>query len=193
MYHAVNPDPKRFYRYKRFKETYLAVVNIDARCPGTGVIDRFLADLVTKKGRLNVQVNRRTLPRVVSLLLMLGRLRVKAFPKVLAIIELILQSRLGQQQQKFISVHLDQLLANLSTSEDENRYLIMWIVYFIRANGLPSATLAKLKLKDTTVRSVKTSRNALYKECKDFKLFTGVRTIARRVNMLDHLAVFKPQ
>lgn len=193
MYHAVNPHPRHFYTYKRFKETYLAVVNIDAKCPGTGVIDRFLADIVTKKGRLRVQVNRRTLPRIVSLLLMLGRLRVKAFPKVLGIIELILNSDVGQQQQLFISEHLNQLLQNLVTSEDENRYLIMWIVYFMRANRLASETLADLKLKDATVHSVQTSRNALYKQCKDFNLFTGVRTISRDVNMLGHLDVFKPQ
>ena len=95
-YYAVNPNPKKYYRYKRFRETYLSVVEIDRQIPGSGVIDRFLADIVTRKNRLRVRLSARTLPRIISLLLMLGNLRSKAFPKVLAIIESILQSRFGK-------------------------------------------------------------------------------------------------
>ena len=81
-YHAINLTPQKFYRYKRFKEVYLAVLEIDRRNSGCGVIDRFLADLITKHDKLRVQLNQRTLPKIISLLLILSERRTKSFPKV---------------------------------------------------------------------------------------------------------------
>jgi hypothetical protein len=135
-YHAANPRPKAYYTFKRFKETYLSVVAIDRRNPGTGVIDRFLADIVRKDYALRVRLSDSSIPRIISLLLMLANLRTKAFPKVLAIIEAMLRSPAGQAHAADIEAHLVSFLAELSKRESENRYLITWIYYFLRANGL---------------------------------------------------------
>ncbi len=193
QYHAVNRVPKAYYPFRRFKETYLAVVAIDRANSGCGVIDRFLADIITKKYRLRVKLDNRTLPKVLSLLLMLGSLRTKAYPKVLATIEAILQSTFGKQHSVEIAKHLADHLSQLSEREAENRYLIAWICYFLRANNLDSHITAKYKYKDPIVNATYTSSFALFKHCKDFKVFLGVKKAAKRTSLLKHLDVFKPQ
>ena len=193
QYHAANPNPKAFYNFKRFKETYLSVVTIDRDNPGCGVIDRFLADITTKKYRLRVEMNRRSLPKVLSLLLMLASLRTKAFPKVLAIIECILRSEFGSNHVGSIVDHLEDFLQQLCAKEADNRYLIAWICYFVRANGLEKRFKQKYRFADPIVRATYTSRFTLFKACGDFCVFEGVKTAAKRISMLEHLNVFKPQ
>ena len=193
LYHAANHNPKAFYTYRRFKETYLSVVNIDRACPGTGVIDRFLADIVTKSYRLRVELNLKSLPKILSLLLMLGGLRTKAFPKVLATIEAILKSPFGARHADSIAEHLSSHLRQLAQKEAENRYLIAWIIYFLRANGLEKAIGRKYKFRDPIVRATYTSRFGLFKGCKDFEVFLGVKQAAKKTSLLQHLDVFKPQ
>lgn len=193
QYHAANRTPKAYYSFRRFKETYLSVVNIDRTNSGCGVIDRFLADIVTKKYRLRVRLDKKSLPKVISLLLMLGGLRTKAFPKVLAIIESILRSPFGNKHAESITEHLCDHLANLSQKESENRYLIAWICYFLRANGLENSIAKKYKFRDPIVRATYTSRFTLFKTCKDFKVFLGVKQAAKKTSLLQHLDVFKPQ
>lgn len=76
MYHNVQPRRKNKYTWKEFREHYLAVLRIDKACPGTGVIDRFLADIVSRKGKLKIRVAPSNLQKVFSMLLMLATLRV---------------------------------------------------------------------------------------------------------------------
>jgi Reverse transcriptase (RNA-dependent DNA polymerase) len=193
QYHAANRSPKAYYNFRRFKETYLSVVNIDRANPGCGVIDRFLADLVTKKYRLRVQLDKKSLPKVLSLLLMLGSLRTKAFPKILATIEAILRSPFGMKHAKSIAEHLDDYLLQLTKKESENRYLIAWICYFLHANDLEGHLTKKHNFKDPIVRAAYTSRFTLFGGCKDFKVFQGVKTASKKLSLLQHLDVFKPQ
>jgi Reverse transcriptase (RNA-dependent DNA polymerase) len=193
QYHAANQNPKAYYPFRRFKETYLSVVNIDRTNLGCGVIDRFLADIITKKYRLRVKLSEKSLPKVLSLLLMLGDLRTKAFPKVLATIESILKSPFGKKHKDSITEHLSNYLVQLSEKEAENRYLIAWICYFLRANGFESSLAKKYKFKDPIVRATFTSRFRIFKSCKDFNVFLGVKQAAKRTSMLQHLDVFKPQ
>jgi hypothetical protein len=193
QYHAANRLPKAYYSFRRFKETYLSVVAIDRANAGCGVIDRFLADIITKKYRLRVKLDKRTLPKVLSLLLMLGALRTKAYPKVLATIESILLSPFGKKRSAEIAEHLADHLSQLSEREAENRYLIAWICYFLRANNLNGHITAKYKYKDPIVRATYTNRFTLYEHCSDFKVFLGVKQTAKSTSLLEHLDVFKPQ
>jgi len=190
-YNAANPYPKKYYGLKRFKEIYLAVVSIDRRHPGTGVIDRFLADLVKKDYTLRIRLDGSSIPRVVSLLLMLANLRTKVFPKVLAIIEAMLRSAKGMAHSHEIESHLVGYLAELSTRESENRYLISWIYYFLRANGLDGDLSAIPHPTHPIPRAVRTSRFPEFKHATDFDLFRGVKTVSKKVSMLEHLDIFK--
>jgi Reverse transcriptase (RNA-dependent DNA polymerase) len=193
QYHAANNLPKQYYSFRRFKEVYLSVLNIDKANPGCGVIDRFLADIVTKKYRLRVQLDKKSLPKVLSLLLMLGGLRTKAFPKVLATMESILRSPSGVRHSVSIAKHLDDHLRELSVKELENRYLITWIWYFLRANNLEKHVAKKYTFSDPIIRATYTSKFSLFSMCKDFKVFQGVKAASKQLSLLEHLDVFKPQ
>ena len=190
-YHAANPRPKAYYNFKRFKETYLAVVAIDRRNPGTGVIDRFLADIVRKDYTLRVRLDANSIPRIVSLLLMLANLRTKAFPKVLAIIEAMLRSPAGKAHADDIKSHLVGFLDDLSKRESENRYLITWIYYFLRANDLDDKLPLKLP-KHCIPPAVRTSRfTGISPQLGSFQVFQGVKAAAKTKSMLEHLDIFK--
>jgi hypothetical protein len=120
-------------------------------------------------------------------------MRTKAFPKVLAIIEAILRSPVGSESAGDIEEHLCDFLKRLMERESENRYLISWLFYFLRANGLDGQLSTGHKLTDPIVRATCTSRFTVFKSSKDFKVFQGVKTSAKRITMLKHLDVFKPQ
>ena len=47
LYHAAYPRRRQTLSWKEFRELYLTVLRIDELHPGTGVIDRFLADIVS--------------------------------------------------------------------------------------------------------------------------------------------------
>lgn len=192
MYHAANPRPKRMYSYDAFKETYLSVISIDKQCPGTGVIDRFLSDIVTKKDRLRLVVDKKNLPRILSLLLLLAQQRIKAFPKVLGILEAIIKTRDGKRYRDTIGTYLRNYLEKLAEKEEENRYLIAWIIYFLTANGFRRA-MKKHKFEDPITRSVASNRCLIYNQCQDFKLFVGIKNASKKISLLRHLDVFKPQ
>ena len=190
-YNAANPRPKSHYDFKRFKEVYLAVVAIDRAHPGTGVIDKFLADLVAKDYRLRVSLAPRSILRIVSLLLVLARLRTKALPKALAIIEAIISHPLPHVDAAAIGRHLSEYLDSLMKRQGENVYAITWIGYFIRANGLEGHLKQKYKVTDPVARAAYTSRFIPFVKSKDFKVFRGVRTARKKVSLLEHLDVFR--
>jgi hypothetical protein len=127
---------------------------------------------------------------------MLGSLRIKAFPKTLAILEAVLKTPSGKVHAKAIVEHLENYLDSLggtAQGESENSYLIMWIGYFLRANSLEKWLKNKYSFNDPVVRSVYTSHNGIFKGSKDFTIFTGVKTRSKNITMLEHLNVFRPQ
>lgn len=192
MYHAVLPKKKKKYTWKEFRELYLAVLRIEKLCPETGVIDRFLADIVSQKGALRVSVHEFNFQTVFSMLFMLATLHVKAFPKVVAIIESVLKGPLGDVHRAEIVKYLEEYLSNLSEDEERNKYLISWIGYFLVSNRLLRYLPLKPRYKDPITRSVFNNRGALFTACKEYKLFRGCQAACKKVSMLEHLDVFNP-
>lgn len=192
MYHAAHPRKRRKYDWKEFRELYLSVLRIDKACPGTGVIDRFLADIVSKKGRLKVQVEAFNLQKVLSMLLMLATLRTKAFPKIMAIIEAVIKSSFGKIHEAEIVAYLEGHLRTLSEDEDRNKYLIAWISYFFVSNNLKGRLKFKPKFSDPITRSVFNNRRTIFKDCKDHEIFVNCRKTGKMISMLEYLDVFSP-
>lgn len=192
MYHAVHPSKKNMFSWKEFRELYLSVLRIDKICPGTGVIDRFLADIVTKDGHVKVKIEALNLQKVISMLLMLGSLRIKAFPKIIAILESVLCSPFGTVHQSLIVSHLESFLTKLAKEEDRNKYLISWIGYFIVSNSLEKLLTGKPVFQNIITSSIFANKGLIFKECKDFKLFVGCKSARKKVSMLEHLDVFDP-
>lgn len=191
-YHVAHPRNRAKFSWKQFRELYLAVLQIDKEHPGTGVIDRFLADIVSKKGPIKVTVGPHNLQKVISMLLILASRRVKSFPKVLAIIESILRSPFGILHEAEIVAYLEKYLDTLSKEEDKNKHLICWVSYFLVSNGLKGKLASKPKFKDPITRSVFNNRAALFKDAKEFKLFQGSVAVGKQISMLEHLDVFDP-
>lgn len=191
-YHLVHPRKRKSYSWKEFRELYLAVIQIDKECTGTGVIERFLADIVHKDGTLKVRVGEFNLQKVISMLVMLGTLRTKAFPKIVAILEAILKSDFGFLHQNVIVDYLEKYLLTLSEEEERNKYLISWISYFLVSNGLDKLLSLKPKYKDPITRSIFNNRGNVFKDCKDHKIFVGCRTMGKKVTMMQHLDIFDP-
>ena len=189
-YHAANPRSKAHYDFKRFQEVYLSVLAIDRTHPGTGVIDRFLADIVDRRHRLRVSLSPRSVWRVVSLLLLLARLRPKALPKVLAILEAIIKNSALRFDAEALGRHLGEYLDELAKRENENIYAIAWICYFIRANGLERHLKRRYRFADPIARATYTSRFTRSSASTDFKVFRGVKKSATQVSLLEHLDVF---
>lgn len=192
-YHAANPTPKQEYTYKQFKEVYLSVIATDREFPGTGIVDRFLADIVTKDYKPNFAVSRKTVPNIISLLMMLATLRIKSFPKILGVIESIMRSADNPWYTDQIGRYLANYLNTLATNERDNRYQIIWILYFLKSNRLDSFIMKKYLFKDPIVKSIQSNRNNLFGKCRDFKLFIGVQVSAKRKTLLEHLDIFSPQ
>ena len=191
-YHAVHPRKRFRFRWKEFRELYLAVLRIDELHPGTGVIDRFLADIVSRGGNLKVGVTDRNLQKAMSMLLMLGNRRVKSFPKILAIIESILRSPFGQQHSAEITSYLDTYLRRLSSDEPRNTYLISWIAYFLVSNNLKLRLNFSPRYRNPITRSVFNNRGSVFLDAADFKLFEGCRTAGKMRSMLSYLDIFNP-
>lgn len=192
LYHSAYPRKRRRLIWKEFRELYLAVLRIDKRHPGTGVIDRFLADIVSKSGRLRVRLSPQTLLKAMSMLIMLGNRRSKAFPKILAIIESVLRSPFGQQHTDDILSYIDFHLEALSEDEERNAYLISWLAYFVVSNDLKKHLNFKPAYKNPITRSVYNNRGNVFRDSSHFKVFEGCRTVAKKGSMLEHLDVFNP-
>ncbi|MGE3277638.1 MAG: RNA-directed DNA polymerase [Vicinamibacterales bacterium] len=189
LYHAANPNPKRRYDYRRFREVYLSVVTIDRAHPGTGVIDRFLADLVRRDKQLRLFLRRRELDQALSLLLMLPTLRAKAMPKVLAIVEALLRQHPTNVKKQLIGKHVGEWYDELAQKEAENVYQMVWLGYFMKANGLAGYLSAK-KPKDPIARAPRTSRFSALGKSTQSHLFRGVIAAAKAGSMLQHLDIF---
>ena len=126
---------------------------------------------------------------VVSLVLMLARMRTKAFPMALSILEIILRTHRQLSTHRLISDHLQRLLRELVARESENAYLISWIVYFMRTNGMDGAVGAH-QFKNVVSRAVYTSRFTEFRRCSEFKVFEGVKSASKRISMHRHVRMF---
>lgn len=192
-YYNINPENKKECDFEGFKEVYLSIIRIDKNNPGCGVIDRFLADLVDKDYNICIKLDKKTLPKAISLLLMLADLRIKSFPKIIAIIESILKSNVGSKHKDSIVEHLEEFLQRLREREMDNIYLISWIIYFIKSNNLENKLKGTDSFNNPIVKAIHENQCDIFSECNDFQIFSDVKNVANSVTLLEHLDVFKPQ
>ena len=120
---------------------------------------------------------------------MLSRLRTKAFPMALSILEIILRTDRRPSTHRLIKDHLQTLLDELVARESENTYIISWVVYFMRTNSMEDA-LGAHQLSDVVARAIYTSRFTQFRACSEFKVFQGVKAASKRVSMHKHVRMF---
>lgn len=189
-YHQIRPSKGKKLDFQKFKELYLGVLRIDKENPGTGIIDRFIADIVDNQYKPLIPTNTTSLNKSISLLLLLAERRVKTFPKILGVIEAMMILSNSQRSKKLIEQHLNSLYKDLSKNWEENRYLICWILYFLKSNNL--SVSSRKRFNHPVLESVKSNRNKIFNNCSDFKLYRRISTARKAGNLSYHLDVFKP-
>jgi hypothetical protein len=116
----------------------------------------------------------------------------QAFPKVLAIIEVVIKSPFGVVHRQEIVEYLVSYLRELSDDEERNKYLIARATYFFVSNGLKSSITFKPHFKDRITRALFHNRSAIFTDCPEHKIFGGCVAIGKKVTLLRHLEVLMP-
>jgi hypothetical protein len=190
-YDAIRPKKRKRLTFREFKQLYLGVLRIDEEVPGTGIIDRFIADITDESYKPLFPISTKHIGKIISLLFLLAERRVKSFPRVLGLVESMLVSGRQSKITDIVEAHLNKLLKHLCADLDENSYRICWILYFLKSNKLN--VRRKPSFSDPILRSIQTSRSWIFSGIKEFRLFRGVRAARKAGSLLQQLDVFSPQ
>ncbi len=190
-YHAIRPKKKAQLSFQQFRELYLAVLRIDQEVPGTGIIDRFIADVTDASYQPLFPVSTFHIEKTISLLLLMAERRIRSLPRILGLVEAMIIASSRASATRAVERHLNNVLAEVSKEPDENRYLISWLLYFLKSNGL--MVKGSPSFADPILTSVQSNTCNLFAGAKDFRLFRGVRTARRAGGLLKHLDVFRQQ
>lgn len=190
-YHAIRPKKKLRLSFQEFKELYLAVLRIDQEVPGTGIIDRFIADVTDASYQPLFPVSTYHIDKIISLLLLMAERRIRSLPRILGLVEAMMIASGQASATRTIERHLNNMLMKLSKEPDENRYLISWLLYFLKSNGL--TVKGSSVFANPILISIQSNTCNVFTGAKDFRLFRGVRAARRSGSLLKHLDVFKQQ
>lgn len=190
-YHAIRPKKKAELSFQEFKELYLAVLRIDQEVPGTGIIDRFIADVTDASYQPLFPVSTFHIEKIISLLLLMAERRIRALPRILGLVEAMMIVSDKASATLAVERHLNNVLAELSKEPDENRYRISWLLYFLKSNGL--TVKGSAPFADPILTSIQSNTCKVFSGARDFGLFRGVRASRHAGVLLKHLDVFKQQ
>lgn len=183
---------KKKISYKRFESSLRGTLKVDHKHPRTGVVDRFLSELVSKDNELKFEFKSKDLYKAISLLLLLKERRNKSFPQILGIIEKILEQKAQkpnttQRIETIIHNLLDEKLKNI----DDNEYDLIWLIYFIKSLGLFTISFPK-KTKSPLITSLKANRSSFFSPLpKEIKIFDTIKSPGNNKKILEYLAMFK--
>ncbi len=176
--------------YKRFETTLLAVLKIDERFPDTGVVDKFLSELVSKKYNLKLSLKTKDALKVFSLLFLLKERRSKAFPQILAIIELLLE-RFKNEKELIENIRnsLIEKFKNIIKNDSDYQYDILWIFYLLKSSGISKLKISS-KTKCPLLLSVKSNSQKFFNTEKEIILYKKIKSAGKNKKLVKHLAVF---
>lgn len=177
--------------YKKFELSLLAVLQIHDAYPETGVLDRFLSELSTKKHTLKLKLKKpKNVQKVFSLLMQVKRRRSKTFPQILAIIErLFVENKKEKEIVKQIKDHFNSLFYLKIKRPEENLYDLIWLAYFMKSNKLPKIRWPK-KIKSELLTSLRDNNQAYFNDDPDINLFIKSGSLIPHKTIFDHIAVF---
>ncbi len=193
-YHKCSLKYIQKIKYKQLANTMLSTLKIDKQYPDTGVIDKFLNELTSKKYNLKLKLNEKYSQKAFSLLLLLKGKRAKSFPLVLAIIGKIIEKNQSNPDiLKNINQALEKIIIKKFENENDNLYDLMWLIYFVRSMDLFAITFPS-KPKTQIIRSLKTNSFTLFKPLpSDIKLFYTIKKPTKNLPLLEYLDIFKKQ
>jgi len=112
-YHAIRPKTKLRLSFREFKELYLGVLRIDQEVPGTGIIDRFIADVTDASYMPLFPVSTFHIEKTISLLLLMAERRIRSLPRILGLVEAMMTMSGQKSAVRVVEQHLNNKLAEL--------------------------------------------------------------------------------
>ena len=179
-------------KYKQLADTMLSTLKIDKQYPDTGVIDKFLSELTSKKYNLKLKLNEKYSQKTFSLLLLLKERRAKSFPHILGIIEKIIEENKGNPDiLAYINKSIETIFNKKILNQSDNLYDLIWLIYFIKSLGLFPIVFPK-KLNSELSKSLKTNTFTLFKPLPSgIELFHTIKKPSKNLSLLEHLDLFK--
>ncbi|MBD3338546.1 MAG: hypothetical protein GF353_05535 [Candidatus Lokiarchaeota archaeon] len=175
--------------YKQFEMTLRAVLNIDQKYPNTGIVDKFLSELVSRKFKLKLRLNGKEILKVFSLLFLLKERRSKAFPQILAIIEMILDRYAQSDVVENLIASLEGIFKKTASKNSEFQYDTLWLYYFFKSTEISEEKIPG-RTKCKFLQSVKANSQKFYKTSKDIKLYQSIKKVGKNKKLVEHLAMF---
>jgi hypothetical protein len=180
---------KRSISYKRFETALLTVLQIDQMHPDTGVIDRFLSELITKRYELKLKLKGKEFQKAFSLLFLLKERRSKAFPQVLAIIELLLKQIDDKALRRSMVSSIQKIVQKKLSDSNDSQYDLIWLCYLVESNGLFKIKWPK-KIHSEFIKSIRDNKQTYFNTEKDIILFDKIDIPGMNKELVRHLALF---
>lgn len=177
---------KYFLSFKYFESVLLMVLEIDKKYPGTGVIDRFLSDITSKNGKIKISLRKKERIKFISLLLLLKTKRPKIFPRILALVEQLYLFSNDSDLRDFIKNTFLELLKDKVSSQDEDEYELIWLLYFSRRVLHDTNTYGSFT--NNFIESVNRNKQIFYKDFEDADFFYNIDDIEKP--LYHYLKVF---
>ncbi|MBN8565659.1 MAG: RNA-directed DNA polymerase [Flavobacteriales bacterium] len=189
-YHAYSLKHKHIIKYKSFENTFRKVLVIDKKHPNTGVIDKFLSELISKKYKLKLKLSSKEIYKVFSLLLMLKEKRSKSLPQILALTELLVSTYENETEViNNIFDSLNKLTEKKFKKEKSNVYDLIWLTYFLKSHRKLTFKWPN-KIESYLLQSIKSNKQKFDLETTYCNLFNKIESPSKKILLAKHLAIF---
>lgn len=189
-YHTYSLKHRYPIKYKVFENTFRKVLLIDKNYPNTGVIDKFLSELISKNYNLKLKLSNKEIYKVFSLLLLLKEKRSKSLPQILAITELLISTYTKETEAiDSIFESLNELTERKFKKENSNVYDLIWLTYFLKSHRKLTDKWPS-KIESELLQSIKSNKQKFDTETTYCSLFNKIETPTRNVLLAKHLAIF---
>ena len=187
--------------FKTFEHTLLIALDIHRKYPGTGILEKFFSELLTKDKNLKVQFSKHErqclvqLTKFISLLFLIKRESEKTLSHVLSLIEIVYLTNIAHKERlkPFIKQIVEKEL--VAASNKNSAFDVVWYIFFSRYIGLGIINFKELVTNEkvtsnTFVQCIIASQDKLYSE-SGVKLYIkpseckGVR-LACRLDVFKH-------
>ncbi|PHS68674.1 MAG: hypothetical protein COB23_09035 [Methylophaga sp.] len=188
--------------FKTFEHTLLIALDIHRKYPGTGILEKFFSELLTKDKRLKVQFSKSErqclvqMTKFISLLFLIRRESEKTLSHVLSLIEIIYlkDNSYKKKLKPFIRQIVEKEL--VAASNKSSAFDVVWYIFFSRYIGLGITNFRSLVTNEKVannifVQCIITSQDKLYSnsgiklyrkpsECKGVSLACRLDIFKRR-------------
>lgn len=190
-YQKITLRYKKNISYKIFENALLNVLKIDSKFPDTGVIDKFLSEIITKKYKLKLFLSGKQTLKTISLLLLLKERRAKSFPQILAIIEqLIIKNYLKKELIKNIHGILVNIFEEKYKNENENQYDLLWLLYLLKTLRGIVVQAPTTSANCPLINSLFENKQTFFNHPTNSELFSPISKRKIRIPLVKYLAIY---